>query len=208
MADPNALQPFVRRVGADKLRSAMRGRYEEVAKSPGGSFNFRVGRDFALALGYPADLLDALPAATVDRFTGVASPVFRAALKQGEAVLDLGCGAGLDTAVSARGVGMWGTVVAVDFAPGMVRQTNQMAMQLRLNQVRVVQAEAERLPLAAASIDCALVNGLFNLAPDKAAVMHEVARLLKPGGRLVAAETILTQALADGEVSGLEDWFR
>jgi len=208
MTEPTAQQRLVQHVGARRLRSAVRERYDAVATNPEGSFNFRVGRDFALALGYPAVVLDQLPAETVKRFTGVATPVFQAAIEAGERVLDLGCGAGLDSAVAARAVGPSGSVLAIDFAGGMVRQTARMAAQLALNHVRVIQAEAEHLPLATASIDCVLVNGLFNLAPDKRAVLEEVARVVTPGGRLVAAETVLTQPLEEDEVGGLEDWFR
>ena len=186
----------------------MRERYEAVATDPTAPANFRVGREFAEALGYPADLLARLPPESVDRFTGVATPVFAAGLQPGERVLDLGCGAGVDTAVAAEAVGTAGCVVAVDVAAAMTRQTAQTAAALALTQVAVCQAGAESLPLPSASVDCVLVNGLFNLAPDKAAVLAEVARVTRPGGRLVAAETVLTKPLADDELSSLDDWFR
>ena len=199
---------LVDRLGAETLRRAVRERYEAVATDPTAPASFRVGREFAEALGYPADLLDRLPPESVARFTGVATPVFAAALQPGQRVLDLGCGAGVDTAVAAEAVGAAGRVVAVDIAPGMARQTAQTAAALGLKPVAVCQASAEALPLPSASVDCVLVNGLFNLAPDKADVLAEVARVIRPGGRLMAAETVLTKPLAEDELTSLDDWFR
>jgi SAM-dependent methyltransferase len=208
MEATNISSTLIERLGADTLERAVRQRYEAVAADPGGEFNFRVGREFAEALGYPTALLDRLPAGSVARFTGVATPVFAAALQPGERVLDLGCGAGVDTAVAAEAVGPAGRVIAVDLAMGMVRCTAAAADALGAPWVLPCQASAEALPLPTASVDVVLVNGLFNLAPHKAAVLAEVARVTRPGGRLVAAETVLTRPLEDGELTSVEDWFR
>lgn len=186
----------------------MRDRYNAVASEPTAAYGFQVGRAFAEALGYPAALLDQLPPASVARFTGVATPVYAAALRPGEWVLDLGCGAGLDTIVAAQAVGPTGRVIALDFAAAMTCQTSAAVAALQLEQVTVCQASAEALPLPSASVDCVLVNGLFNLAPDKQRVIAEAARVTRPGGRLVAAETVLTRPLAESELSSLDDWFR
>jgi arsenite methyltransferase len=199
---------LVQRLGADLLRRAVRERYDAVADDPAGSYGFRVGRQFAEALGYPPALLDRLPTSSVERFTGVATPVYAAALQPGERVLDLGCGAGVDTAVASEAVGAAGRVVALDFAEAMVRQTCMSVAALDLEQVAVCQGDAEALPLATGSIDCVLVNGLFNLAPDKSRVLTEAARVTRPGGRLVAAETVITRPLDEGELASLDDWFR
>ncbi len=199
---------LVQRLGTEALRREVRARYDAVASNPTASYNFQVGREFALALGYPQSLLDRLPAASVERFTGVATPVFAAALQPGERVLDLGCGAGVDTAVAAEAVGSAGRVFALDFAPAMSRFIAEAVATLHLGHVAVCQASAEDIPLPDASVDCVLVNGLFNLAPDKGAVLREAARVTRPGGRMVAAETVLTQPLDEGELASLDDWFR
>jgi arsenite methyltransferase len=205
----SSLEPVLaQRLGPERLRQAVQERYSAVATDPAGDYGFRVGREFALALGYPPDLLDRLPASSVASFTGVATPVFSAALRPGERVLDLGCGAGVDTAVAAEAVGSTGRVIALDFARAMVRQTSALVAGRHYERVAVCQAGAEALPLPDASVDCVLVNGLFNLAPEKGRVLAEVARVTCPGGRLVAAETVLTRPLAEDELASLDDWFR
>lgn len=208
MGSVTPTSPLIVRLGAVAVRRAVRERYDAVATDPAGESTFRVGRQFAEALGYPPTLLDRLPAASVASFTGVATPVFAAGLQGGERVLDLGCGAGVDSAVAAEAVGTDGRVLAVDLASEMVRRTAAVVEALQLENVLVGRADAEALPLPDAAVDVVLVNGLFNLCPDKAAVLTEVARVTRPGGRLVAAETILTRPLAEGEVASIEDWFR
>ena len=118
-------------IDADQLREAVRDRYAAVASRPEGQYAFRVGRDFAEALGYPAELLDSVPSHAVEAFTGVATPMLRAELAPGETVLDLGCGGGLDLALAARAVGPTGRAIGVDMADAMVDMMNsQRSYQL------------------------------------------------------------------------------
>jgi SAM-dependent methyltransferase len=191
-----------------ELRAAVRERYAAVAARPEEPSSFRVGRAFAVALGYPAELLDTVPPGATEAFTGVAAPVFGAALRPDEAVLDLGCGAGLDLILAARAVGPGGRAIGVDMAEPMVARarTNLEALGLSWAEARVALAEA--LPLPDASVDCVLANGILNLAPEKAAVLTEIARVLRPGGRFVLAETTLRHELPPGSVETLDDWFR
>ena len=192
----------------DGLRGAVRERYAAVAARPEGAYSFRVGRAFAQALGYPPELLDALPPAASEAFTGVATPVFRAELGPGETVLDLGCGGGLDLILAARGVGRRGRAIGVDMAEPMVARARGNLAALGLGQAGAVVAFAEALPLPDAAVDCVVANGILNLSPDKYAILAEVARVLRPGGRFILAETTLRHELPPGNIQSLEDWFR
>src|SRR4051812_45949777 len=105
---------------ADEVRSAVRDRYSQVGADPALDFSFPVGRAFAEAVGYPAELLASLPPDAAATFAGVACPVPWAELVAGETVVDLGCGGGLDSLYAGRCVGPSGHVVGIDFAPAMI----------------------------------------------------------------------------------------
>jgi ubiquinone/menaquinone biosynthesis C-methylase UbiE len=178
-----------------------------VASRPDEGYAFRVGRAFAEALGYPAELLDTIPTSALDAFTGVATPVLRAELRPGETVLDLGCGGGLDLALAARAVGPTGRAIGIDMAEPMVERARDALRQLGMSWAKARVAQAEALPLPDASVDCVLANGILNLSPEKSTVLSEIARVLRPGGRLVLAETTLRYPLPPESVRSLEDWF-
>lgn len=203
--DNAALPPDL---GPTELRAAVRDRYAAVASDPEGQYAFRVGRDFAEALGYPSELLDSLPVSAIDAFTGVATPMLRADLQPGETVLDLGCGGGLDLALAARAVGPTGRAIGVDMAEPMVERASATMRSLGFDWADARVGYAEALPVPDASVDCVVANGILNLSPDKSEVLAEVARILKPGGRFILAETTLRHELPPGSVNGLEDWFR
>jgi SAM-dependent methyltransferase len=190
------------------IRGAVAERYGQVAAQPGESFNFPVGRAFAEAIGYPAELLATLPAPAVAAFAGVTYAHDYAALQPGETVLDLGCGAGMDAIVAARAVGPAGRVLAVDYSAPMVALARDNARAAGVTNLRVERAAIEELPFAAESVDVVQANGVFNLSPEKRRAVAEVWRVLRPGGRLIAAEIALAQALDDSERATLDDWFR
>jgi SAM-dependent methyltransferase len=191
----------------DVLRRAVRERYARVATTPATPLGFPVGRAFAQSLGYPPELLDRFPEAAAS-FTGVGTPVSVAQLQPGETVLELGCGAGLDTIWAASALEPGGQVIALDMALPMLMKLQANVQQTGGVGVLPLQADAEATPLADASVDVVLVNGIFNLSPDKAAVLREIRRVLRPTGRLVASEVVLTRPLDPGEASTLDDWFR
>lgn len=189
------------------LRAAVRERYARVASHPDERHTFRVGRAFAEALGYPPALLDTLPASATEAFTGVATPVLRAELKPGETALDLGCGGGLDLALAARAVGPGGRAIGIDMAISMVERASATLRTLGYTWAEAAVGYAEGLDVPDASVDCVVANGVLNLSPDKSAVLAEIARVLKPGGRLILAETTLRREVPPEGRGSLEDWF-
>ena len=195
-------------LSAGEVRAAVRDRYSQVGVHPEGSYNFKVGRAFAEALGYPKAVLDQLPPGVYEAFTGVATPSLRAEVHPGEVVVDLGCGGGLDLSLCAWMVGARGRVVGIDFAPGMVDRARRNIELLSLRQAEVRLAPAEGTGLGDASADWVIANGILNLSPDKEAVLTEVVRILRPGGRFLLAETALSAALPAGKGKTLQDWFR
>jgi arsenite methyltransferase len=191
----------------DTIRSAVADRYSAIGTAPSTEDAIPAGRLWAERLGYPPELLDTVPARALASFTGIGTPVLLAGLSPGERVLDLGCGAGLDAILSARLVAPHGHVDGVDLAPGMIAAARAAVAEAVLDSVTITEAAAESLPLASGSVDVAVVNGLFNLAPDKAAVAAELHRVLRPDGRLVGAEIVITDDRPPEQLD-LEAWFR
>jgi arsenite methyltransferase len=138
---------------------------------------------FARDLGYPQDVLSRIPDESVEAFAGVSAVSLQAQLGEGLTVLDLGCGAGLDSLVAAERVGLTGWVIGIDFSPSMLDRANRSARR-RHRHVAFVRASAEQLPLHDSSIDVALVNGIFNLNPFR----ERHARTKHPA--VVAAEFV------------------
>ena len=194
---------------SETLRQAVWRAYADVARRPADEHPFAVGRQFAEALGYPTADLDGLPAVTVEAFAGVSNVAAFAELPSGARVLDLGCGAGLDALLAARRVGPHGAVIGVDFSHDMLARAAEGAREAELNQAQVgfCLGAAEALPLESASIDVALVNGIFNLNPARQAIFAELARVVRPGGSVFAAELILRQTLPAEAAPSLDDWF-
>jgi ubiquinone/menaquinone biosynthesis C-methylase UbiE len=151
--------------------------------------------------------LDRLPAAAVDAFTGVSNISILAHIPPEATVLDLGCGAGLDTLIAARRVGDAGRVIGIDFSEAMLGRARQAAAEVGCQNVEFHQIEAEYLTLEDRSIDVALVNGIFNLNPARELIFQELARVVRPGGAVYGAEIILRESLPPETQANETNWF-
>lgn len=192
---------------ANELRESVRLAYSAAAADPSAKHPFPVGRGFARDLGYPQELLTRIPSESVEALAGVSAVSLQAQLREGLIVLDLGCGAGLDSLVAAERVGPTGCVVGIDFSPSMLDRANRSASRRRHLHVAFVRASAEQLPLRDSSIDVALVNGIFNLNPFREGIFRELGRVVRPGGHVFGAELILQSALPASLQSGSANWF-
>lgn len=190
-----------------QLRNAVHTAYSAAAERPAQKHAFPVGRVLAERLGYPADLLDALPLVAVEAFAGVSTLALSAPIPTDAQVLDLGCGAGLDSLILARRVGPTGRVTSIDFSEAMLTRARHAAAEAGVDVVTFCQGDAERLPLDDASIDVALVNGIFNLNPARADIFRELARVVRPGGHVYVAELILQEAVSKPDHFTEAEWF-
>ncbi len=192
---------------ANELRESVRLAYSEAADAPGDKHPFPVGAAFAHELGYPQEVLNRIPVGSAEAFAGVSNVSIEAPLREGLLVLDLGCGAGLDSLVAAERVGPSGRVVGIDFSRSMLDRASRSAKGHGQVNLAFVRAPAEQIPLRDSCVDVALVNGIFNLNPFRGRIFQELFRVLRPGGHVFGAELILKSTLPEHLQSGLANWF-
>lgn len=195
-------------MSAEDLKKAVKEQYGKVASNPCARFNFPVGKNFALKVGYPKEVLEALPESMYNSFTGANNPQPFIKLGEGETVLDLGCGAGLDLYFFARAVGVQGRVYGLDISEVMVKKARKNMELIGIKNAKVEEGHSDNLPFEDNFFDIVASNGIYNLSPDKEKVMSEVFRVLKPGGRTVFCEIVLKDVLPQKIKKNVSDWFK
>jgi SAM-dependent methyltransferase len=164
-----------------RLREEVGSLYARVATDPSGSFHFHRGPEYAVErLGYDPEELGSLPALATASFAGVGNPLLIDPLEPGETVLDVGCGGGMDLLLAARRVGERGRAIGVDMTPAMLERAGAAAR--------------------------AASNGVLNLTPDKKEAFEEIARVLRPGGRLLLADIVVPNELSEGIRRNIDLW--
>ena len=190
----------------DRLRRAIQDEYALVASEPEHGFHFHTGRPLAAILAYEDAWLEGIPEGTVASFAGTGNPFSVGRLQPGEKVVDIGCGAGIDSLIAARMVGPTGRVIGVDMTPEMVAKARASAQEARATNVDFRQGFAESLPVEGGWADVAISNGVLNLFPDKLAGLREIARVLKPGGRLQFGDILVQKAVPMGGKRDINLW--
>jgi len=193
-------------VDAERLESEVKEMYRHVAREEEAELHFEVGRGLALRLGYPEDLLDAVPAEALASFAGVGYHFDLAALEPAEGVLDLGSGSGTDVFIAALRVGESGRAVGIDFTDEQIAKARRLRDREAFSQVEFVEGPIDDLPFDDQSFDVVVSNGVINLSPMKSRVFAEVARVLKPGGRLAFADIVSRRPLKERTRRDVELW--
>ncbi len=188
------------------LELAIRERFAALARNPREEKRFSVGPDSAQRLGYAVHDLKALPPTATESFAGVGNPLSLGALQPGQRVLDLGCGAGLDSLLAARQVTPGGTVIGVDMVEAMLAKSLRNAAATGVTNFVALLGHADALPLATASVDVVISNGVFNLCLNKQQVVTEIWRVLRTDGRLYMADILLEEHVTPEQLVGMGSW--
>ncbi|MFH0998600.1 MAG: methyltransferase domain-containing protein [Pseudomonadota bacterium] len=193
----------------EQIAAGIRQKYSRVADSPQGQFKYPTGRAGLEALQYDAVLIHNLPDDVAASYCGVGNPFSLGVIHKGDTVLDIGCGAGVDTILAAMMTGPEGKAVGVDIVPEMLQRAATNLRQVDLHHVSFQSATGEHLPFPDDHFDVVISNGVINLIPDKDAAIREILRVLKVGGRLMIADQVTA---AGGTQKSLKDrlssWFQ
>lgn len=191
-----------------KIHKAIRKKYKKVAQNPTGLFKYPTGRAGLEALQYLSEIINALPETVTDSYCGVGNPFALGPVNEGEAILDIGCGSGVDAIFAAMMAGPSGKVVGIDVSPEMLKRAKENLAATDLKNVTFEEAGADNLPFAKQDFEVAISNGAFNLVPDKSKALSEVFRVLKPKGRLMIADQILIGELPKEKKQIIKSWSR
>jgi len=193
-------------INLETLRTAIRAEYEAVALNPQQGFHFHTGRPLARMLGYQDGWLEGIPQTSIESFAGTGNPFSIGEIRAGERVVDVGCGAGIDSLIAARMVGPTGYVIGVDMTPSMLAKARRSAAEANLSNVEFLEGYGESLPVPDNWADVVISNGVLNLMPDKAAALKEMARVLKPGGRLQIGDIVVQKAVPASAKEKIDLW--
>ena len=191
-----------------RIQRGIREKYKTVAKSPGGQFTYPTGKDGLTGLNYGPQLVALLPDTVAAAYCGVGNPFSLGELNGDERVLDIGCGAGVDTLLAATQVGDSGSVLGIDVTPEMIDAAKANQALMKEANVEFKVAAVEDLSGMQGTFDVVISNGVFNLIADKVGAVNRVFQLLKPGGRLWMADQFLSRPATKGLEERVATWFR
>ena len=191
-----------------RIEKSLRKKYTKVATKPEGQFQYPTGIAGLTALEYAPEFMGALPEPVAASYCGVGNPFTLGPIGKGEAVLDVGSGAGVDALLAGMMVGPEGRVAGIEMVPEMLARAKENLRMTDLKNVTFVEGSAEKIPFPDESFDVVISNGVLNLVVDKAGAVEEALRVLKPNGRFYIADQILVGQLPTDKKARVKSWFQ
>lgn len=188
------------------LRDEISREYTDVADDPDRGYHFNTGRSALTMMGYDGSWFAGMPDAMVASFAGTGNPFAMGLPVEGEYVIDIGSGAGLDSAIAARVVGPAGHVVGVEMTDAMLGKARAGAAEMSLEHLEYRRGYSESLPISDGWADLVISNGVVNLSPDKERVFAEIYRVLRPGGRMQIADITVDRPIPEGAKRDIDLW--
>ena len=188
------------------LRDEIEREYTDVACDPGRGYHFNTGRAALAATGYEQEWLEGIPEDVILSFAGTGNPFSMGMPREGEQVVDVGSGAGLDGQIAARAVGPSGRVVGVEMTEAMLGKARDGAALGSLDNLEFRHGFAESLPVPDAWADLVISNGAINLSPEKSRVIGEMFRVLRPGGQVQVADITVSRPVPEGAKRDIDLW--
>lgn len=188
------------------LRDEISREYADVASEPDRGYHFNTGRAALAMNGYEQEWLDGIPESAISSFSGMGNPFLMGMPSDGEYVVDVGSGAGVDPIIAARAVGSAGHVIGVDMTQAMLDKANAAKSELGLDQLEFRIGYSESIPISDGWADLVISNGVVNLSPDKDRVFKEIFRVLRPGGRIQIADITVEKEIPERAKGDIDLW--
>ncbi|MBS3080396.1 methyltransferase domain-containing protein [Candidatus Pacearchaeota archaeon] len=193
-------------VNKQELIQKIKEMYKDVAEHPEGKFHFEMDRQLAEKLGYPSIYLDKIPKESIESFAGVGYYFDLADIKEGEQILDLGSGSGMDSFFAGLKTGKNGKVIGIDMTNEQLQKATKIKNRYGFSQIQFIKGYLESLPVFNNSVDVVISNGVINLCADKEKVFREIARVLKKGGRMAISDIVTEKPLTKGITCDVNLW--